>query len=162
MVQTEEVELQEGTLTTTPISDTEVTTVDAKTGEATTKETIQMSAEDMGKAVREYLNMPDVRKNLLTWAEKINERTRGNWFDFEFLMKKTPLKNAENAKAILDFLIMSGLCHRVVKEKGVIKFKITLKKQDKIGLLKIQAEELALQREAILREIEVLSAEVAA
>lgn len=149
----------------TDVAETTLTTTTAPEGEVTTdelkKDVQQITPEELRKTVREYLNMPEVKKNLLTWAEKIHERTRGNWFDFEYLIKKTPLKNHENAKAVLDFMIMAGLCHRKIADKGVIKFKITLRKEDKIQLLKQQADDLQNQREAILREIEVLSAEAA-
>lgn len=159
MVQTLPIEQQEAIVTT---AGEEPMSIDAKTSEVKREEAKILTPEEMRKAVKDYLTLPDVRENLLTWAKHLLERFRGNWFDFEQVLKKTPLKDANSAKGVLDMLILSGLCHREVKPKGVVKFKICLEKGDKVALLEKEAEDLKQQRDAILREIEALSTEVAA
>lgn len=122
------------------------------------EETRHSTPEENRKAMVEYLAQPEVKANLLTWATHLDERFHSNWFDMEQVIKKTRLKDLPNAQGVLNFLILGNLCHREIRAKGVMKYKITLNVEDKIVLLAKQAADLEDQRGAILRQIENLEA----
>lgn len=96
---------------------------------------LEVEVKDLQETMEKLLSNPAVKENALTNAVYINDKFRGNWFTVDQMMKKTNLKSYDPASDILTVLCFLGMAYREEKSRGVIKYKITISKEDRYKLL---------------------------
>lgn len=101
--------------------------------------------------IKQRLNDPEVKAQLIGTAQYLNERFHGNWFDLAQMMKKTSWKTVNDCLRVLNLLKLSDLL--MAKMDKVEKYKITLTKDVRKEI--IQAQILVHQK-----HIENLNAEL--
>ena len=112
------------------------------------------------QAVETYLSDPKVVKNLATWAEHIGIKFHNNWFTKEKLIKKTVIRNVDEANQLLGLLILKG--HAVQKEiNGELKYKVTISKEERLRLLNDHLATIEQQAANVRSSIASLEAEIA-
>ena len=111
-----------------------------------------------------YLNQPDVVKNLNEWANFFNKRFRGNWFTLEQVTKKSGIKNRQEAWQTMNLLILKSLAYQKEEEVGkgiIVKYKIVFTDNERLELLKGHLAAIDLQREKVQNEIKDLDRRIA-
>lgn len=105
--------------------------------------------------IREVLANPVVKEQALTNAKYIQSKLN-NWFTIDQLIKKTNFNDIRSAQDILDLLCLFQLAYREEKLKGIIKYKVTISKEDRIKLLKEEIHEAYEHIAYLNRQVEEL------
>lgn len=125
----------------------------------------QLTQQEVQKTVTDYLSDPKVTENLTKWAAFFDYRFHKNRFSIEQVMKKTALKNYDEARNTLNLLVLKGYAVRLNPKGNEEKFKITLEPAVRLKYLQQYRDELnaahAKQIESVENEIDSLTKEVA-
>lgn len=116
--------------------------------EALQEEISKMSPEEL---LQMRLQDPEVIANLIQAAEFLHQRTKGNWFDMAYMIKKTGWKTVKECLQILNMLKLSG--RLLAKMDRGEKYKIVLTAADKIATLEAQKVLLQTQIDNIDKDI---------
>lgn len=115
---------------------------DEKTGEITFTDAVieNKPDEDVKTIIERVLNNQQIRENAVLNAKYIQSKLK-NWFTFDQLITKTNLKDHQPAQDLMDLLCLFQLAYREVREGNLIKYKITLTKEDRVKLLQEEISE---------------------
>lgn len=103
----------------------------------------QVETADTKRTVEGILKDPKTIQIGSNSAKEIQAKLK-NWFTIDDLITKTSFKDLPAAIEMMNLLCLLEMCYREEKGSGVIKYKITLTKEIRLGLLyeeRVEAEE---------------------
>lgn len=106
--------------------------------------------------INSFLSDPDIQEKLDLVSIHLNDVSKGNWIGVNQLRKKSKIKDISELTNFLDLLVMSKRAFSK-KTDGVLFYKITLNKQQRIKVLKSAIKEFTDAIEAYKKELNELT-----